>query len=103
MRDHREEHHLGEDPEPQPRRTPWHQTQILPLGMMGAILIQSGTFLWHYAQMTNRVDTIERWIAKNDQVISRLDKIEVRLDYIAGALERAERATAIDHPTPGRR
>lgn len=65
----------------------------LPKGMaalLSVLAVQAGTFIWSYAQLTKRMETVERWIDDNKAVLSRLDRLEVQNEFIRSAVTRIE-------------
>ena len=60
------------------------------IAVAGVLLVQAGTFVWSYAQLTHRMETVEKWINDNKAVMSRLDRLEVQNEFIRSALTRIE-------------
>jgi cell division protein FtsB len=58
----------------------WHLHISVPLGIIGAILVQCGCFIWYGAQLdlsvkntSIRVDQLESWKAKQDDQLAKLN------------------------------
>ena len=60
------------------------------VAIISVLAVQAGTFIWSYAQLTKRMETVERWIDDNKAVLSRLDRLEVQNEFIRSSLTRIE-------------
>jgi len=91
------------------RRDPWHLTIWTPLGVILALLLQFGSFVWFAAKMDGRVSQTEleinriddqvinvtRQVGSNRDLASRIDEriisVQRSLDKIERKLDRPER------------
>jgi hypothetical protein len=78
-------------PNPMTQDRHWHLDRKVPLAMMLTIAFQTGIFIWWAAQLSERVNTLERsavTYAPNDQ---RLTRMEVKIEGVERIMLRLER------------
>lgn len=69
----------------------WQFDRHIPIAVLAALFIQTSGVVWWAATMTARVDALEKWVANNQTIESRLAKIETQLTGIIDRMDRDER------------
>jgi hypothetical protein len=84
------------DPMTQDRH--WHLDRRVPLAMITAIMMQTGVFIWWAAQLSERVNTLERGAITTAPNSERITRMEVRLEGIGQTVQRIERLIEMKNP-----
>ena len=64
----------------------------IPVALLLAIISQTfGIFVWA-GQMSHRVEVVERWVEKNDQMIVRMARVEEQLADLRGDVSELKEA-----------
>lgn len=69
----------------------WHLDRRVPLAMILAIIMQTGTFIWWASSLTERVNTLERERVATAPQGDRLTRVEVKVEGVQTSLDRIER------------
>ena len=69
----------------------WHLDRRVPLAMILAIIMQTGTFIWWASSLTERVNTLERERIATAPQGDRLTRVEVKVEGVQTSLDRIER------------
>lgn len=69
----------------------WHLDKKIPLALMLTIGFQTGIFIWWAAQLSERVNTLERAAVTTAPQADRITRIEVRIEGIGQIVQRIER------------
>jgi hypothetical protein len=69
----------------------WHLDKRIPLALMLTIGFQTGIFIWWAAQLSERVNTLERSAITAAPQADRITRMEVRLEGIGQIVQRIER------------
>jgi len=72
-------------------QTGWHLDKRVPLALILALVVQTGTIIWWASSVSARLDNVERWQAANDETRERLAVLESRLSAIQSGVARIER------------
>lgn len=78
-----------QDPMTQDRH--WHLDRRVPIALMLSIAFQTGIFIWWAAQLSERVNTLERGAISSAPNSDRITRMEVRLEGIGQTVQRIER------------
>jgi len=68
----------------------WSIDRHIPLALIGAILFQSGIFIWWGAALSSRVEALERVALNQPQIRERVSRIEGYLESLAKSAEENE-------------
>lgn len=69
----------------------WHLDKRVPLALIVALAIQTGTFGFWLGSVQSRVDELERRTQVNDEVRERLVRVETLLEGLVSRMDRRER------------
>lgn len=69
----------------------WHLDRRVPLAMILAIIMQTGTFIWWASSLSERVNTLERERIAAAPQGDRLTRVEVKVEGVQSSLDRIER------------
>lgn len=69
----------------------WKPDFHIPIAVLFALFIQTCGVVWWAATTDARVDALEKWVANNQQIESRLAKIETQLGGIIDRMDREDR------------
>lgn len=69
----------------------WHLDRKVPLAMMLTIAFQTGFFIWWAAQLSERVNTLERGATLYQPQGDRLTRMEVKIEGVERIMLRLER------------
>jgi hypothetical protein len=67
--------------------TRWHLDKKVPIALIGAILIQTGTFIWFMAHLDARVGILEQRAADRSLLPDRVTRLEVIVEQIPDTLK----------------
>ena len=76
----------------------WHLDKKVPLALIIAIVIQTGTFIWWASSLTERVGVLERTAVSTAPQSERLTRVEVKIENVQSGVERIERLIRRDPP-----
>lgn len=65
----------------------WKIDRHIPVALLCAFALQTGTAIWWASSINSRVDTIERQLLLNAPQGDRLTRVEVKLDALADAIK----------------
>lgn len=79
----------------------WHLRQSVPIGIIGALLIQGASFIWYGAQLdakvqqtSYQVQLLESWRMKQDDQLSNINShqstIDQKLDDLSSTLHHTD-------------
>lgn len=60
--------------------TDWHLDKRVPVAIILALLIQTAGMIWSAATLWGRVEALERRFQEQGDVVSRMTRIETKLD-----------------------
>jgi hypothetical protein len=69
----------------------WHLDKKVPLGMIFALLVYGGTFLWWASKLDNRVGALEKAITGTSQQEGRIIRNETRIDGVNSRIDEVNR------------
>ncbi len=76
----------------EPTREHWHLDKRVPVALIGAILMQACLFVWWAATMdaenrflSGRVDRLESDVARNEELVQKIDSRLARIEAHTGA------------------
>lgn len=69
----------------------WHLDRKVPLALMLTIAFQTGIFIWWAAQLSERVNTLERSAVLYAPQDQRLTRMEVKIENVEKVMIRLER------------
>lgn len=69
----------------------WHLDKRVPIALIAALALQTGTFGFWLGSVQTRVNNLEQRSALNDEVRERLVRVETLLEGLISRLDRRER------------
>lgn len=75
----------------------WHLDLRVPIALIGAILLQTGTFAWYASSMWTRLAEVERQIQTSAPQSGQIIRLEVKMDAIVNQLAEIKAALAVHH------
>lgn len=65
----------------------WHLDKRVPIALIGALALQTGTFIWWASSLTERVAVLERGALASAPQADRLTRVEVKIENIQSGVD----------------
>ncbi len=76
----------------------WHLDRRVPLAMILAIIMQTGTFIWWASSLSERVNTLERERIATAPQGDRLTRVEVKIEAVQEGITEIKRLIRREAP-----
>ena len=78
-------------------REPWHLDKRIPLALIGAILIQTGSAFWWASSINERVASLESWRQDSKNIAADIAVVKSQITDVKGVLDRIDEQISQEH------
>jgi hypothetical protein len=76
----------------------WHLDKRVPIALIVTIALQTGSFIWWAASVSERVNTLERRAEQTAPQADRLTRVEVKIESIQEGITEIKRLIRRETP-----